>query len=82
MVMDEFRKPELNLPRVFSDDVVVLDLAQTVNLSHFCVGINGGTQIEHEVMREITSAHMHLVLKSRAILKLLCPPMHADRSGL
>jgi len=71
MVKDEFRKSELNLPRVFSDYVVVLDLAQTVNLSHFCVGIIDGTQIEYEVTREITSAHMQFVLKSRAILKLL-----------
>jgi len=59
-VTDEFRKPEWNLPRIFSDVVVVLDLAQTVNLSHFCVGIIDGTQIEHEVMREITSAHIAL----------------------
>jgi len=69
--MDKFRKGEWNLPRVFSDDAVVPDLAQTVNLSNFCVGIIDGTQIEREVMREITSAHMHFVLKSRTILKRL-----------
>ena len=39
MLLEGFRKGERNLPRVFSDDTFVLDLAQTVNLSNFFVGI-------------------------------------------
>ena len=69
--MDRFRQGEWNLPRVFLEDAVVLDLAQTVNVSNFCVGIIDGTQIEHEVMREITLAHIHFVLKSRTSLERL-----------
>ena len=57
-------------PRIFGC-AVVHDLAQIVNLWNLCVGSIDGTQIEREVMREITSAHMHFTLQSRTFLEHL-----------